>query len=284
MREKIAATRQRVTNYIEDLRRRSQLFDYAFNIVQPQKIMNDSLLSAYIGVRLLILLFPLGYFAVAGLGLGEAEPTRKGIIYTITSSIAQATNSQESNRVFAIVFGLALSAWAGRTFLHALRTSSAMIWQMPIPKNQLIPIGGLIAATSMFGFLGMIVLIQRLRDNGIPWPITGSISLIVVTLVAWRVMIALPHENVSVRQLLPGAVFFALANQALQLSVGLYFVPRLDNAEETYGALGGVLVLLTYLLLVGWLMVLALELNARGFEWRRIQDVARTTNAQVDNA
>ena len=159
-----------------------------------------------------------------------------------------------------------------------------MIWQMPVPKNQLIPIGGLIAATSMFGFLGMIVLIQRLRDNGIPWPITGSISLIVVTLVAWRVMIALPHENVSARQLLPGAVFFALPNQALQLSVGLYFVPRLDNAEETYGALGGVLVLLTYLLLVGWLMVLALELNARGFEWRRIQDDARTTNAQVDNA
>jgi len=68
-----------------------------------------------------------------------------------------------------------------------------------------------------------------------------------------------------------GCTFFSVTNQCLQLSVGLYFVPRLDNAEETYGALGGVLVLLTYLLLVGWLMVLALEFNARGHEWRRLR-------------
>lgn len=284
MSGKITAAKRCVTDSIEDLRRRSQLIDYVFNIIQPQKIANDSLLSAYIGVRLLILLFPLGYLAVAGLGLGEVEPARKGIIYTITSSVAQATNSQESNRIFAIVIGLAVSAWAGRTFLHALRTSSAMVWHLPIPKKQLIPIGGLIAATIMFFFLGGIVLIQRLRDSGVPWPITGIISLTLVSLISWRVMMSLPHSSVTSRQLLPGAIFFAITNQCLQLSVGLYFVPRLDSAEETYGALGGVLVLLTYLLLVGWLMVLALELNARGFEWRRIRDEAANANAPVDNA
>lgn len=271
MRGKVQAVQQRVEHTVEDLRRRSQLIDYLFNIIQPQRIMNDSLLSAFIGVRLLILLFPLGYFAVAGLGLGEAEPSRKGIIYTITSSIAQATDSQNTNRVVPFIIGLSVSAWTGRTFLHALRTSSAMVWHLPPPKKKLLPIGGLIAAGCMFAFLGSIVLIQRLRDNGVPWPLTGAVSLAMVALVAWRVMAVLPNAADHVRQLLPGAIFFSVTNQCLQLSVGLYFVPRLDNAEETYGALGGVLVLLTYLLLVGWLMVLALEFNARGHEWRRLR-------------
>ncbi len=271
MRSKVTATRQRIETVIEDLRRRSQLIDYLFNLIQPQRVINDSLLSAYIGVRLLILLFPLGYFAVAGLGLGEAEPTRKGIIYTITSSIAKATESDNTSRVFPFIIGLALSAWAGRTFHHALRASSSMIWQLPTPKKQLVPIGGLISATSMLLFLSMIVVIQRLRDNGIPWPLTGVLSIVIVSAIAWKVMAVLPHAAISTRHLLPGAIFFAVANQLLQLSVGLYFVPRLDSAEETYGALGGVLVLLTYMLLVGWLMVLALELNARGHEWRRLR-------------
>jgi uncharacterized BrkB/YihY/UPF0761 family membrane protein len=268
---RIDALQHRVQHIVDDLRRRSQLIDYVFTIIQPQRIMNDSLLSAFVGVRLLILLFPLGYFAVAGLGLGEAEPSRKGIIYTITSSIAQATDSQNSSRVIPFVIGLLVSAWTGRTFLHALRAASAMTWQLPPPRKKLLPIGGLFAATCTFAFLGSIVVIQRLRDNGIPWPITGVISLVLVTLVAWRVMNVLPHNAENQRYLLPGAVFFAVTNQALQLSVGLYFVPRLDNAEETYGALGGVLVLLTYLLLVGWLIVLALEFNARGHEWRRLR-------------
>lgn len=268
---KIDEIKQRIDHAINDLRRRSQLADFLFNIIQPQRIVNDSLLSAFIGVRLLILLFPLGYFAVAGLGLGEAAPSRKGIIYTITSSIAQATNSQNTSRVLPFIIGLSVSAWTGRTFLHALRTSSAMVWQLVPPKKKLLPVGGLFAAASMFAFLGSIVLIQRLRDNGIPWPLTGMISLVMVAVVAWRVMIALPHSADNNRQLLPGAIFFSVTNQFLQLSVGLYFVPRLDNAQETYGALGGVLVLLTYLLLVGWLMVLALEFNARGHEWRRLR-------------
>jgi len=271
VRVKIEETKHRVEDLIRDLRQRSRLIDYLFTVVQPQRIMNDSLLSAYIGVRMLILLFPLAYFAVAGLGLGEAEPTRKGIIYTITSSIAQGTDSQNTNRVIPFIIGLSVSAWAGRTFLHALRASSAMTWHLPPPRKKLVPIGGLVAALAMFAFLGSIVLIQKMRDNGIPWPITGAISLVLVTIVSWRVMCALPHQSDSSRELLPGAVFFALTNQGLQLSVGLYFVPRLDNAEETYGALGGVLVLLTYLLLVGWLIVLALEFNARGHEWRRLR-------------
>ena|GEM_PF-2320146 len=268
---KLKATQQRIEHVIEESRRRSQLVDYLFNIIQPQRIVNDSLLSAFIGVRLLILLFPLGYFAVAGLGLGEAEPDRKGIIYTITSSIAQATDSQNTNRVVPFIIGLAVSAWTGRTFLHALQTSSAMVWQLSPPKKKLLPIGGLIAAGCMFAFLGSIVLIQQLRDNGVPWPLTGMVSLVTVTVVSWRVMAVLPNTAENNRQLLPGAIFFSITNQCLQLSVGLYFVPRLDNAEETYGALGGVLVLLTYLLLVGWLMVLALEFNARGHEWRRLR-------------
>ncbi len=268
---KVDHIRQRVEHTVEDLRRRSQLLDYLFNIIQPQRIMNDSLLSAFIGVRLLILLFPLAYFAVAGLGLGEAEPSRKGIIYTITSSIAQATDSQNTSRVIPFIVGLFLSAWTGRTFLHALRTSSSMVWHLPPPKKKLLPIGGLIAAACTFAFLGSVVVIQRLRDNGVPWPLAGMASLILVTLVAWRVMAALPHAAENNRQLLPGAIFFSVTNQILQLSVGLYFVPRLDNAEETYGALGGVLVLLTYLLFVGWLMVLALELNALGHEWRKLR-------------
>jgi len=268
---KVASIRTRIENKITELKRRSQLIDFLFNIVQPQRVVNDSLLSAYIGVRLLILLFPLGYFAVAGLGLGEAEPTRKGIIYTITSSIAQATAADDTNRIFPFIIGLALSAWAGRTFLHALRASSAMVWHLPTPRKQLVPIGGLVAAMFTLLFLSSIVGIQRLRENGIPWPVTGLISIIAVTGVAWKVMSVLPNTAKNVRNLLPGAIFFSVANQCLQLSVGLYFVPRLDSAEETYGALGGVLVLLTYLLLVGWLIVLALELNARGHEWREFR-------------
>jgi len=60
----------------------------------------------------------------------------------------------------------------------------------------------------------------------------------------------------------------AVAAPAIHAAVQLYFAPKLARATTTYGVLGASLVLLTYLIVIGWMLVLACELSAALLGWR----------------
>jgi YihY family inner membrane protein len=114
---------------------------------------------------------------------------------------------------------------------------------------------------------------------------TKILAVVISTLVNFLVFLAamrlLTVAKVSWKQLLPGAVVAALAGIALQ-TLGTYIVGHtFKNASNTYGTLGTVIALLSWIYLQSQVFLFAAEINTvRVFHaWPRSLNAERPTEA-----
>jgi membrane protein len=93
----------------------------------------------------------------------------------------------------------------------------------------------------------------------------GALSLpvtaLALTLLALALYLLTPHNYLTVRQALPGAIFFSLGWIAVT-KVFQYYVARYDRYNPTYLALASLIVLLTWMYLTCLLILLGGKLNA----------------------
>ena len=89
------------------------------------------------------------------------------------------------------------------------------------------------------------------------WPVLGA-TFMTATGLAFRF---LPDVKRRLRAIAPGAVIGAVAWVLATWGFGLY-VASFGNYDVTYGSLGGVVILLTWLYLSGFITVAGGELNA----------------------
>jgi uncharacterized BrkB/YihY/UPF0761 family membrane protein len=79
----------------------------------------------------------------------------------------------------------------------------------------------------------------------------------------------LPLRATQPRDLLPGAVLFAVGNQLVQVAVLVYFAPELGERRETYGAFGAAATMLIWLYVLSRLATGAAFLNATVWTYRQ---------------
>ena len=77
----------------------------------------------------------------------------------------------------------------------------------------------------------------------------------------------LPHGDAPLRALIPGAVVFAVAAQAMHLFTALYLADKLERSSALYGGLGLAATSLFFLYIIGRLVVSSAVLNEE--LWRR---------------
>jgi membrane protein len=87
-------------------------------------------------------------------------------------------------------------------------------------------------------------------------PFVLVMILLAVAFLFWRA----PNTSLPMKWLSPGAVFFAVGWLIATLLFGLY-VANFSSYNETYGALGGVVVLLIWFYMTSLLLLLGAELN-----------------------
>jgi uncharacterized BrkB/YihY/UPF0761 family membrane protein len=268
---------------VERARKRFALADLAATVVLRPNYANDTLLASYIAIRLFVLIFPLMYVIVAGIGLYSRETsttphdaaTSAGLHGAIANSVASAADSTTRGQVTIIIVGIILTAWAGRGALRSLRLAHAMVWHVPVPKTPLRELGGLAFALVIVGLTWLGAWTTRLRQSGGGIVISAMLMGAGVFVVWLLVSLRLPNAARRWFDLVPGALLAAIAVPCLDLAVQLYFAPQLSRTTATYGGLGVALVVLTYLLVLGWMTVLAAEFNAAVLEWRtRRQETA----------
>ena len=276
---RLQAARDRVESTkagVERLAQRSKPVHLTLSLVTRPNYVNDTLLSSYFAMRLFILLFPLAYMVVAGIGLysssastGSDDVTESvGLQGALAQSVADASRNAGRSHVVVFIGGLALSIWAARAAMHALRIMHASVWRMPFPKKPLAEFGAVAFAAGLVIAAWLGALTSRLRDEGAPIVLTSIAFAGIVGAAWWGISWRLPHTASSRIELLPGAILVGLGAPALNLATQLYFAPKLARSTTTYGVLGTSLVFLTYLLVVGWTIVLGAELNAGVYEWR----------------
>jgi len=261
---------------VEAARARSRAIDFGFFLGTRPNYATDTLLASYFALRLFLLLFPLAYVLVAGIGIysehssdSSASATHAvGLTGAIADSIAQAAPGSDRGHIFVIAIGVALTAWAGRSALRALRLTHAYVWRLPPPKTRIVEAGGVLFALGVVFLAWAVTLSNRWRNAGVPVIVSSAVIGLAMFGLWLLVSVRMPRPPTRVVDLLPGAVLLGVATPLMNLAVQLYFGPKLARSSRTYGVLGTSLVLLGFLVAVGWSTVLATELNAAVFEWR----------------
>jgi membrane protein len=268
---------RRLLHAVDDFQQRHRWL--AFPVAVVKKYGEDqagqrAALLAYYGF---FSLFPLLLVAVTVLSLvlqGRSDLGGRVVDSTLAQFPVigdQIRDEVEGSRLrgsgLALVVGAALALWGGLGVAEAAQSAMNGIWNVPrrrYPNFLLRRLrglawlfilgGGLLLASVVSGFAAT-------ADTAWSGPAGVAASTLVnmlLFLVGFRVLTV---RDVSLRQLLPGAVLAALAWALLQWLGGWYVARQLSRASATYGTFALVIGLLSWLYLASTVTLLAAELN-----------------------
>ena len=235
-------------------------------------------------------LFPLLLVLATGLFfvLGDNPELRTKIVNSALSQfpvIGQQIKGSVAplhGSLIALIVGIAGALWGGMGVVQAMQHAMDTVWNVPVREKPRF-IKARLKALVMLAVLGVAVLVAAglsgiAAGGGTFSPVlkafalAGSLAVnFGVFLVAFKV---LTTEDVSWKDVVPGALIATVAWGVLQ-TVGNYYVThQLRNASQTYGTFAIVIGLLSWLYLGGQVTVLAAEINVvrtRGLAPRAIK-------------
>nr|MBA2380995.1 YihY/virulence factor BrkB family protein [Chloroflexota bacterium] len=248
-------------------------------------------LSAELAYRFLFAIFPFGIFVAAltafiANALGFAEPTGQimgAIGDNLPAEIASGVRPQleaviGQTRPGLLTFGAVAALWAATGGTNALIKALNRAWEVDETRS-FLPKTALAIGLTLFGSFGLIasfvtlvgaslLTTQVVTQLGLDKPAVDFVTLLRWPLVFGLLSVAvaiLYHYGPNFRApwrwcLIGGGIFSA----AWVLATGLFalYVANFANYANTYGALGGVIVLMLWFYLSGMLLVSAAALVA----------------------
>jgi len=248
-------------------------------------------LAAELSYHFLLALFPFLIFVtalgalVAQVG-GIENPTERildAIGGTLPSDAASILRTQidrllETQAGGLLSAGVAAAIWAASGGVRAMMKAMNRVYDVdetrPAWRRYAVSIALVLGAgTSLFAALvvllgGQVVGRQLLEDLGLGPAASQWVNVARVPLVAMLVAVAVavlywaaPNAGLPFRWMSPGAALFVLSWLTATLLFGVY-VSSFASYNATYGALGGVVVLLVWAYLSAFLLLTGAEVNA----------------------
>lgn len=232
-----------------------------------------SALAALIAYRLFVWLLPLALVIVSVLSLvtsggafdQQHATDRFGIAGYVAASVSIATaDAGGPGFVTGVVFGGLFLLYATFALIRALRAVHALVWRV-----RLTPVASPLRTTlSALVLLVGVVLTRGVLDGLVE--VSGPLVDLVLVAAGlavypafWLVVSTwLPHGQAGWRELVPGAVAFAVGATAIHVLVVLVLFPYLEQKVATYGALGLGAGIMLALYGLGFVAVTAAALNA----------------------
>ena len=171
----------------------------------------------------------------------------------------------EAGRAEATVVALAIATWGALKVFRGLSLAFDRVYNTVAEDSlpEQIRDGLIVILTGAGALLLMIVIgaMIRLATNTVPFAgVLSWIALLAGLVVVFLpIYYVLPPITVDIREILPGAVFAAVGWTILQIGFQLYA----GNAGqyEAYGAIGAVLLFVTWLYFAGILILLGAVIN-----------------------
>jgi membrane protein len=194
----------------------------------------------------------------------------------VRSVIDQVVFSPNAPGIMSI--GALLAAWAGSNIFGALMGALNVAYDVdetrPWWKQKLIALGSVVGAGIVFVLATAILLagediVGTLADNlGIGrsgraiWTVVQfPLAIAMLVGLAWAVFLVLPNVKQNRRQALVGAVVTTLLWLVVTIGFRLY-VQHFGSYNKTYGTIGAVIVLLTWMYLSMITVLVGGELNS----------------------
>jgi len=288
---------QGIIDKLDSYQRRRSWLGFPFGVVKKfgdDEAGKQAALIAYYGF---FSLFPLLLVMVTVLGFitGNSAHVRDEVLHSVISRFPVVGQDIQNNlghfkgSGLALAIGVVGALWGGMGVVQAGQGAMDTVWHVPRKKrpNFLKSRGRALLLLVVFGvgILGSVFLTGLATAGTGHSMVTKVLALSISTAVNFAVFLAamklLTVARVSWKQLLPGAVVAALAGIALQ-TLGTYIVGHVfKNASNTYGTLGTVIALLSWIYLQAQVFLFAAEINTvRAFRaWPRALNAAHPTDA-----
>ena len=234
-------------------------------------------IAASLAYYALISLLPLLLLALAAAAVFGAPGTTETLVERASEALGEQAGALVREALVGAVgggataFGVAVLLWSGLKLFRGLDVAFSAVYGRPGPeslldqlRNGTVALGAVgvgVAATVAVGALvagvGVSESVERFDLLGV----VGTVGLVAGLTVAFLPLYyILPGGAVEVREAVPGAVFAAVGWTLLQTGFRAY--AGAAGSYETYGVLGGVLLLVTFLYVGALLLLLGVVLNA----------------------
>ncbi|WP_312180910.1 YihY/virulence factor BrkB family protein [Arthrobacter sp.] len=256
-------------------------------------------LAAALTYYTVLALFPALLALVSILGIvGQAESTTKALldfvgsfapedaVNVLAGPINQLTSSNAAG--WALVVGIAGALWSASGYVGAFGRSMNKIYEVqegrPIWKLRPIQLlVTLIMILLVAGLLIMLVISGPIAETIGNWIGMGGEALVVWNIAKWPVMVAfavvlialLYYATPNVKQpkfrWMSMGAFLALIIMAIATLGFAFYVGNFGSYNATYGAIGGVIVLLLWIWLVNISLLFGAEFDAEVERGRELQ-------------
>ena len=244
-------------------------------VYQRYRDLNGRATAAAITLYGFLALFALAVLAVAIVGFLSADKKDVardivnwlGVKGSAAKTITDAVGTARQSRRVASVVGIVGLIWIGSSFAVAIGHAYDIAWRVPqrVAMARLRGLGWLAGAGVLLSVASLVTAgLAALPGALAPLVLVASVfvNLLVWLWTSW----ILPNRRVPWRALLPAALVGAVGLEILKL-VGGYVVPVLvARSSALYGTLGVVFALLTWLLVLGRLVVLVSVIEVLGWE------------------
>jgi len=231
-------------------------------------------------------IFPILLISISGLGftLGHKEALIRIIEFLqkfFPSQIELITNNIETiaqDREKIGVVGILILLWTGRGLFLAMEHSLNRTWGNPhfrsvIGRNLLafflIFMMGLILGLSMLASTTIVYLTQLkvpvLNISLSQMALWGTInkwliSTFLIFIIFVLLFKVLPHIRVSVKEILPGAIFSTICCKIAEFGY-IWYMKNMANLSAVYGSIGGILGMLLWIYILAIVFLLGAEFN-----------------------
>lgn len=286
MRTRIETQRRRAQDRASDLRTRHASVRLAFETYEGDRRQAGGLLAGGLAFRFFLWLLPTALVVVSAVDLVAQVGSRPadevaesmGLGAAMASVIADATLQSGRGSVVLLIIGLWLMVWACMSVVKSLRLMTSVAWRTPQPKLRRPILVGVVGSGIGIGLLASPYLLGILYAGPFGTDLLAFIGAIAAIGVAFIALsLWLPHpDDLAWSDLVPGAVLIAIGWEGLRLLTAVYLVGRLSRIEDLYGALGVSAVFMTWLYLIGRVLVAGTALNAT--RWRSQRAVKTETD------
>ncbi len=257
---------------LADMRATRAWVDFSMLLYERDTEADGSVIAAAVALRVFLFFVPLVLFLVGLLGfasshLAASDATKQiGVSGGFASQINGALHQSPRARWIATLTGLFGAMWAGRHLAKVLLVANRRAWRLTLDEARLTSKTRVTGAlTGLIAGLGILaIIVNRIRQAA--GVVGGSATLVTAALIysgAWLVVsLLLPRGRADRSALLPGAAFVGISVAAAQGIIQFLIPGRVSHASQLYGAIGIVIVALSWFFLLGRLFVASFAINA----------------------
>ncbi|MFB6107411.1 MAG: YihY/virulence factor BrkB family protein [Haloplanus sp.] len=248
---------------------RAALITEVLAVAREKRISANAASLAFYAFNAFVTLLVLIYAAFSAFGTGNALAGTLQLLTGVGAREVQAlferVGSNAAGRRRAVVLAAVIAVWSSLRLFRAIEGVFAEIYELRTERSfrrQVVDsVVVLVAVTALMVVMAAVGALFVFRTAGLAWTLLGPVFLWLALVVLFVPLYSrFSGTDGTVGRILPGAAVAAAGWTGSAIALRLYV--SVSESVDFYGVVGAVLLVLTWLYVVGGAIILGVVLNA----------------------